>query len=408
MPSKTSPLIPKSFNKIEFIEGISVSITHCGLKKNNKEDLVLIKLEKPGQIFGAFTKSKTPGEPVIWNKSIIKFGRVSAILVNSGNANVFNGNSGRNALVKIVEELSKKLKIPEKEIFIASTGVIGEPLDEKKIIKKIPFLLSNLNNTHKSWYSASKAIMTTDTYPKFHSEIIDKNEDLFINGIAKGSGMIAPNMATMLAFIFTNYNFSKRFLKKQFFEVVDKTFNSITVDGDTSTSDMVLFFYVKSKYENKILERNKNKFILGLEKTMEKLSEYIVKDGEGATKFIKINITGAKSIKDARKIGCSIANSPLFKTAMAGSDANWGRIVMAIGKSDSEINPKKISIKFGRYLILDKGKDLITENIKFINRYLKEKELEISIDVGLGNSSWIVKTCDFTKNYISINTDYRS
>ncbi len=408
MSSKISPLHPKSFNKIESMEGISVSITHCGLKKNNKEDLVLIKLEKPGEIFGAFTKSKTPGEPIIWNKSIIKFGRVSAILINSGNANVFNGASGRDALLKIVSELSKKLMIPQKEIFIASTGVIGEPLDEKKILKKLPVLLSNLKNTHKSWYLASKAIMTTDTYPKFHSEIIDKNEKLFINGIAKGSGMIAPNMATMLAFIFTNYNFSKRFLKKQFFELVDKTFNSITVDGDTSTSDMVLFFYVKRRNENKSLEKNKSKFIFGLEKTMEKLSEYIVRDGEGATKFIKINVSSAKSKTDARIIACSIANSPLFKTAMAGSDANWGRIVMAIGKSSSGIDHEKISIKFGKYSILGKGKNLIKNNLKFINKYLKEKQLEISIDMGLGNSSWTISTCDFTKNYISINADYRS
>ncbi len=408
MPSKISPLAPKLLTKIKTIEGISVSITHCGLKKNNKEDLVLIKLESPGEILGAFTNSKTPGEPVIWNKSIINFGRVSAILINSGNANVFNGKSGRNSLLRIVKELSKKLDVPEKEIFMASTGVIGEPLDEKKILKKIPFLISNLNNKPENWYQASKAIMTTDTYPKLHSEKILKNKDFFINGIAKGSGMIAPNMATMLAFIFTNYQFEKKYLKKKFIEIVDRTFNSITVDGDTSTSDMILLFSIKKKQNINLREKSQERFFLGLEKIMSKLAEYIIKDGEGASKFITIKIRGAKTKLDAKNIGHSIANSPLFKTAMAGSDANWGRIIMAVGKSNASINPNKISLKVGKFSILREGKIYVSSHSRLIDKYLKQRQIEITVDIGLGHFDWRVFTCDFTKDYISINTDYRS
>ena len=408
MPSKISPLAPKLLTKINSIEGISVSITHCGLKKNNKEDLVLIKLESPGEILGAFTNSKTPGEPVIWNKSIINFGRVSAILINSGNANVFNGKSGRNSLLRIVKELSKKMDVPEKEIFMASTGVIGEPLDEKKILKKIPFLISNLNNKPENWYQASKAIMTTDTYPKFHSERILKNKDFFINGIAKGSGMIAPNMATMLAFIFTNYQFERKYLRKKFIEIVDKTFNSITVDGDTSTSDMILLFSIKKKQNINLKEKSQEKFLLGLEKIMSKLAEYIIKDGEGASKLITIKIRRAKTRLDAKKIGHSIANSPLFKTAMAGSDANWGRIIMAVGKSDASINPNKISLKVGKFTILKEGKIYVSSHSRSVDEYLKQRQIEITVDIGLGHFDWRILTCDFTKDYITINTDYRS
>ena len=405
MPSKISPLAPKLLTKINSIEGISVSITHCGLKKNNKEDLVLIKLESPGEILGAFTNSKTPGEPVIWNKSIINFGRVSAILINSGNANVFNGKSGRNSLLRIVKELSKKMDVPEKEIFMASTGVIGEPLDEKKILKKIPFLISNLNNKPENWYQASKAIMTTDTYPKLHSEKILKNKDFFINGIAKGSGMIAPNMATMLAFIFTKFNFEKKYLKKKFIKIVDKTFNSITVD-ETLLQVTFYFFQLKTKY--KFERKIPRKIFTRSEKIMSKLAEYIIKDGEGASKLITIKIRRAKTRLDAKKIGHSIANSPLFKTAMAGSDAKWGRIIMAVGKSNASINPNKISLKVGKFSILREGKIYVSSHSRLIDKYLKQRQIEITVDIGLGHFDWRVFTCDFTKDYISINTDYRS
>ncbi len=409
MPLKLSPLAPKKLKEINSVNGISVSIAHCGLKKNNKEDLVLIKLDSPGDIIGVFTKSKAPGEPVIWNKSIHKHGKVSAILINSGNANVFNGNGGRLSLLKIVKALSEKLDIPKKEIYLASTGVIGEPLDHKKIIKQIPYLISNLNNDSNTWLQAAKAIMTTDTYPKTHSERIFQKGNIVINGIAKGSGMIAPNMATMLAFIFTNIDLKRAIYRLKFFEIINRTFNSITVDGDTSTSDMVLFFSVKdNKKEKKLKLDQEKRFFYHLEAVVKKLAEYIVKDGEGASKFLKIKVKGANTEIDARNVGKSLANSPLFKTAMSGSDSNWGRIIMAIGKSNAKIDSNKLSLKFGKFDILKKGKKIILKNLVSINKYLKNREIEIIIDLGLGGYEWNTWTCDFTKEYISINADYRS
>ena len=409
MTFKISPLAPRKIKKVIPIDGINVSSTHCGLKKNNKQDLVLIKLDYPGEIIGLFTKSKTPGEPIVWNKKIHKFGKVSVILINSGNANVFNGKSGKSSLLKIVNEISSKLKVPKKHIYIASTGVIGEPLDEKKIIKKIPLLIANLQNNSNSWLQAAKAITTTDTFPKTHSEFFFEKRNIIINGIAKGSGMIAPNMATMLAFIFTNLDFKREDCDEKFGEIVDKTFNSITVDGDTSTSDMILFFSVNDNNNTiKLENKNRKKFFYHLENLTSKLAEYIVKDGEGASKFLKIKIKGAQSINDAKKIGKSIANSPLFKTAMSGSDSNWGRIIMAVGKSRAKLDPEKLTLKFGKFIILQKGKKLNLTYISLINKYLKQSEIEITVDLGIGVYEWSTWTCDFTKEYISINADYRS
>ena len=403
-----SPLAPKKNKKLRLFKGISVSSTHCGLKKNKKLDLVLIKLEEPGSILGSFTKSKTPGEPIIWNKSIIKKKKVSAILINSGNANVFTGPAGKKAILDIINTLSFNLDVPQNEIFLASTGVIGEPIDSEKIIKKIPSLIKSQKNERLAWTKAADAIRTTDTYSKYHSEIVSSKDSLFINGIAKGSGMIQPNMATMLSFIFTNTDILNKKVELGFKEIVKKTFNSISVDGDTSTSDMVLLFSVSNK---KLVVKSKElqkRFLEKLELLMTTLSHLIVKDGEGASKFITVEVVEAKNDEDARKVARSIINSPLIKTAMAGSDSNWGRIIMAIGKSDAQILPEKISLSFGKYLILDKGKKFISKNALKINKYLKKSEIKIKISLGLGRGNSKMWTCDLTKDYISINADYRS
>jgi glutamate N-acetyltransferase/amino-acid N-acetyltransferase len=405
---KTSPLAPNKLKRLYEIDGVSVSSVSCGIKKNFKDDLVLIKFDLPSQIYGVFTNSKTPGAPIVWNKSIIKNGKVSALIINSGNANVFNGKKGDEALKKIIKALSLKLSINQKEIYMASTGVIGEPLDYKKIIKKIPLLIKNLNNNSQSWLKAANAIRTTDTFPKLYSEKIKYNgkEKIYINGIAKGSGMIAPNMATMLSFIISNITLETSEIKKKFKNIVEKTFNSITVDSDTSTSDMVLLVLVKNK--KSLSPPRKKEFFDKLESLMTNLSHLIVKDGEGASKFIKISIDGAQNYLDAKKLGMSIANSPLFKTAMAGSDSNWGRIIMALGKTGVALENSKISIKFGKLLILKSEQNLLKKNIKRIKNYLKRKEIEISVTVGTGSGCCSVWTCDLTKNYITINTDYRS
>ena len=407
---KTSPLAPKKLKKLYEIDGVSISSVSCGIKKNFKDDLVLIKFNSPSKIYGVFTNSKTPGAPIVWNKSIIKNGKVSALIINSGNANVFNGKKGEEALKKIISALSLKLSVSEKEIFMASTGVIGEPLDYKKIIRKIPQLITNLSNTPESWLKAANAIRTTDTFPKLYSEKIkyDNKENFYINGIAKGSGMIAPNMATMLSFIVSNIPLEKNDTKTRFENIVEQTFNSITVDSDTSTSDMVLLILVENKNRKSLGPQKKKKFFDKLTTLMTNLAHQIVKDGEGASKFIKISVDGAQNYKDAKNLGMSIANSPLFKTAMAGSDSNWGRIVMALGKTGVALNNSKISIKFGRFFILKFGQNLLLKNVKKINNYLKRKEIEISVIVGNGSGSSSVWTCDLTKNYISINTDYRS
>jgi len=407
---KTSPLAPKKLKKLYEINGVSISTVSCGIKKKFKDDLVLIKFDSPGQIHGVFTNSKTPGAPIVWNKSIIKNGKISALIINSGNANVFNGKKGDEAIKKIIETLSLKLSVNKKEIFMASTGVIGEPLDFKKIIKKIPLLIKNLNNTHQSWLRAANAIRTTDTFPKTYSEKIkfSEKENFYINGIAKGSGMIAPNMATMLSFIISNVPLEKNEMKKKFYNIVEKTFNSITVDSDTSTSDMVLLILVKNENKKSLSPPQKKEFFHKLEILMTNLAHLIVKDGEGASKFIKISVDGAQNYKDAKNLGMSIANSPLFKTAMAGSDSNWGRIIMALGKTGIALDISKISIKFGKLLILDSGQNLLSKNVKKINSYLKRKEIEVSVRVGTGSGSCSVWTCDLTKKYININTDYRS
>ena len=409
MITKISPLAPKNQKKTQKISGVSIASTHCGLKNNGKEDLVLIKFQQPSDILSVFTKSMLAGSPIKWNKSICKKEKVSAILINSGNANVFNGTQGDTVVKKIVKTLASKINSHEDEIYLASTGVIGEPLDANKIIKKIPFLINNLKNDSESWLKAANAIRTTDTYPKVHSEKFNgKGSKFFINGIAKGSGMIAPNMATMLSFIITDANVSKLELKKKFSQLIEKTFNSITVDSEMSTSDMVLLVNIGRKQAPILDKTEKKDFFIKLEILMEKLAQYIVRDGEGASKFITINISGAKNNNEAKTLAMSIANSPLFKTAMAGSDSNWGRIIMALGKSNIKLDAKTISIKFGDFFIFRQSTNFSKKNLSKINNYLLGDNIEISISVGNKKGKARVWTCDFTKNYISINADYRS
>jgi len=406
MSLKISPFAPKKVHEFSTILGINVSSTNCGLKKNNKADLVLIKFEYPSKIISFFTNSKTPGAPVIWNKSISKYSKVSAILVNSGNANVFTGKHGVMSVKKIVEDLAKKLKVPKEEIYIASTGVIGEKLDFKKILNKIPFLIKNLKNDQLSWRNAADAIRTTDTYSKIESLKPNKRNHFILNGIAKGSGMIFPNMATMLAFIFTDFEIKSLF-KKKISEIINKTFNSITVDGDTSTSDMVLLVSVKNEISKKrvLTKKVRDDFFNALEKISQKLSHLIVKDGEGLSKFISINVLGAKNYQNAKKVAFSIGNSQLFKTSLSGSELNWGRIIMAIGKANVKINPEKISIKFGKYLILKNG-EYISKNKTHLKKYMKSKNIELIVDLGVSNGKAKIWTCDLTKEYIKINTNY--
>ena len=397
-----------------YLDGIKLFTIFSGIKQpfKNKDDLLLIELDKKSSIAGVFTKSLTASAPVLRSKYNIKLSQnpsVKAIVVNSGNANAFTGNLGERTVDVVTDFLSKKLNCKSNEIYTASTGVIGETLDPEIIVNG----LKNMSPINKAdWVKAADTIRTTDTFSKVSSRkcSID-NHEISIIGIAKGSGMIAPNMGTMLGFIFTNANIETPILQRLLKEANEKSFNSITVDSDTSTSDTVLLTSTGKAKHSKIdnyLDGRLNNFKKNLNSLTLDLAKLIVKDGEGASKFITINISGANSKTAAKKIGFSIANSPLVKTAMAGEDANWGRIIMAIGKSGQRANRDKIKIFIGNELVTEKGMKSHTYSEIIATNHLKEKEIVISVDVGVGRSKATIYTCDLTHKYIDINADYRS
>ena len=396
------------------LDGIKLSTIFSGIKEpfQNKDDLLLIELDKNSSIGGIFTKSLTASAPVIHCKNNLKSSvnpSIRAIVVNSGNANAFTGYLGDRTVENVTEFLSKKLNCETNQIYTASTGVIGEVLNPEIIING----LRKMSTTHQTnWFKAADTIRTTDTFAKVASRkcLID-NIEIDIIGIAKGSGMIAPDMATMLGFVFTNANIPSDVLQKLLQQANETSFNSITVDSDTSTSDSVLFASTRKAKHPKVNNYSDTRlrdFKKNLKSLMLELAKLIVKDGEGASKFITINISGASSKKAAKKIAFSIANSPLVKTAIAGEDANWGRIVMAIGKSGERADRDKIKIYIGDELVTDKGMRAKTYSETNATKHLKEKEITISADVGIGIFYATVYTCDLTHEYININADYRS
>ena len=396
-------------NKL-IINEIKIEVFKSGIKKN-KSDLLLITLPENSSISGVFTKSFSSSAAVNFCKENLKskYKNARAILVNSGNSNAFTGSNGIKCVQTLLTYLAKKLNCNEKEIFTASTGVIGEFLDPKIIINS---LKKNAPYSKNFWPEAAKSIMTTDTFHKIaHTSCMIENQKINIIGIAKGSGMIAPNMATMLSFIFTDANISSGVLQKLLNVNNEKTFNSITVDSDTSTSDTVLLTSTNTKNHKRItnfFDPKLNHFKVSIFQLMLNLAKKIVVDGEGATKLIHIKVINAVSEKSAKKIGMSIANSPLVKTAIAGEDANWGRIIMAIGKSYEKINLDKVKIYFEDELVTFKGMKYKKYSEKKVTKYLKRNEINIFVDVGIGDKSWSVYTCDLTENYIKINADYRS
>ena len=404
-----------SNNKKIMIKGARFSSLCANIKYKDRLDLALIFLEAGSMVTGVFTKSKTKAPSVIWSKKVVKDSFKNdkepiAILINSGNANAFTGKEGTQAIDNIVSRVSKNFNISKKRILMASTGVIGEPLPYKKITDKIPELIQNLSENQV--LDCAKAIMTTDTYPKFRFKKFKlENNFISILGIAKGSGMIAPDMATMLSFIITDIKISYDILHKITSNLSDKTFNSITVDSDTSTSDMVLVSTTSNVNMKPIEKFSDNRikiFLKNLELVMKSLALEIVKDGEGAKKLIEYQIVRALNDKSAKNIALSIANSPLVKTAIAGEDPNWGRIIMAIGKSDENIIQEKIKIYFGKYLITNNGKVHKKYNEKKAKEYMKKTNLLVKVDLGIGTGVAKVWGCDFTKEYIEINADYRS
>ena len=413
------------FQDLEHIDGVSISTVSAGLYEKKRDDLVLFYFRKGASYASVYTQSKIISENIKWNLKI-KSQKISALLINTRNANVLTGLDGYNSLRELSIDLSKKLsekaildeenpkKIKHDQIMFACTGTIGEKFPKDKIKKSIQELIDKIKYTQNKfiWIKAALGIMTTDTKPKLAmAECKIGSTPVKIYGIAKGSGMIHPNMATTLGFLFTDASLSSSILKQILKNNIKTTFNAISCDGDTSTNDMVSIFST-NKAKNPVIKnfsdnRLKN-FNSAVHDVLLSLSKRVVIDGEGASKFIKINCMNAKSESDAKKISFSIANSPLVKTAIAGEDPNWGRIAMAIGKSGINLNIKKLSISIGPYMIFKNG-NLSKEydEIK-VSEYMKNDSVEITVNLGLGIKKFIAYSMDLTNKYIEINADYRS
>ena len=414
------------FQELRPIEGLQISAVSADLYGDGRDDLTLFFFEEGANFGAVYTSSKITSANINWNLKI-KRHFVKALMVNTKNANAFTGPKGAQGLKEIAHVLSKSLTLKSSQspkgvkdvikitdLLFASTGVIGEEFPYLKIKNRIPELVKKLRIEQNKfvWFKAATAIMTTDTKPKVaYEECKIGNKLIKISGIAKGSGMIAPNMATMLAFIFTDANIPSVFLKSVLKKVVTTTFNSITVDSDTSTNDMVAIFATGKAKNSKIyniLDPKLVDFEKALHRLALNLAKQIVVDGEGAKKFITVNVTGARSSSMAKNIAFSIANSPLVKTAIAGEDPNWGRIVMAIGKSEENIQTSKIQIKFGKYLVAENGKVAKDYNESDLIEYMKWDSIDIEVNLNIGNADYTVYTCDLTHDYIEINADYRN
>ncbi len=410
----TSPFAPSNLPQMPSIPGVRIAATRTGARKtNSKPDLMLAVLDEGTTVAGVLTKSKTRSAPIEWCALGLNQGRARALVVNSGNANAFTGMRGKKAVELTATAAAAAVGCDPSEVFIASTGVIGEPLDTSNFSN----LLTKLNDAvaPDNWNSAANAIMTTDTYPKLATvETEIDGTPVNIAGIAKGSGMIAPDMATMLSFIFTDAAIAQPLLQQLVSNHVHTTFNAITVDGDTSTSDTVLVFATgraKNTLSPAITDASDPRisaFSTALQKIMHDLALAIVKDGEGITKLVTVNVTGAADDKAARTIAFSIANSPLVKTAIAGSDPNWGRVVMAVGKSGEHADRDKLAIWFGPHTVAHQGERARGYDEETTASYMQNSEITIRVDVGVGSGTSTVWTCDLTHGYITINADYRS
>jgi glutamate N-acetyltransferase/amino-acid N-acetyltransferase len=406
-----SPLAPASFPKMPRIAGVEFSALGAGIKYQNRKDVMLVRLAPGTAIAGAFTRSSTRSGCVrdcqekLASKVPADAG--AAIVVNSGNSNAFTGKVGDEAVAAVTGGVAAALGIPASRVFSSSTGVIGEPLPYEKITAIIPDLVAGL--TEDAIDGAAAAIMTTDTFPKGAVATVQGDGGLIqIAGIAKGSGMIAPDMATMLVYIFTDAKISAAALQKLVSRNVDATFNSITVDSDTSTSDTLLVAATGQSAAAEVKGPVAKAFEAALREVMMNLAHQVIRDGEGATKFVEIRVTGAASNSDAHRVALSIANSPLVKTAIAGQDPNWGRIVAAIGKSGAEADRDRLTIKFGDILVAEKGWRNPAYKEEDGANYMLQPELVIAVDLGLGKAARSVWTCDLTNRYIEINADYRS
>lgn len=413
MSGTQSPLAPKSYPELPALEGVRFATAAAGIKYKGRTDVLLVSLDEGTEVAGVFTTSKCPSAPVDWCRANLPAGKARALMVNSGNANAFTGKKGRETVEASAAYVSSALGIPPGEVFLASTGVIGEPLEPKKFEAVLGDLFGRL--APAPWIDAARAIMTTDTFPKVVTATVDLGGvPVTINGMAKGAGMIAPDMATMLSFIFTDAPLAAPVLQDLISKGARQSFNSITVDSDTSTSDTLLLFATGKAAGHgapRIADPADPRlaaFRAALEALLLDLAKMVVRDGEGARKFIEVNVTGAVDDASAKRIAFAIANSPLVKTAVAGEDANWGRVVMAVGKAGEPADRDRLAIYFGGIRVAVEGERDPDYSEEAASAAMRKDEIVIRVDIGLGGGQATVWTCDLTKEYVAINGDYRS
>ena len=397
------------------LAGVRLGATAAGVRESGRPDLMLAEFAPGTAVAGVFTRSATASAAVEWSRAVAAAGEARALVVNSGNANAFTGKAGAEAVRATAGAAAALVDCSPESVCVSSTGVIGEPLPTRKILAALPGLRAAL--APDGWAAAAEAIMTTDTFVKTAAATAEiDGRRVAVNGIAKGSGMIAPDMATMLAYLVTDAALPAPVLRALLKPAVDRTFNAITVDGDTSTSDTVLLFATgatplappPSVGRNGRVGRRLADFRRALERAMLELAHRIVRDGEGASKFVAVTVSGAANARAARRIAFAIANSPLVKTAVAGEDPNWGRVVMAVGKAGEKADRDRLSIRFGPHLVAERGGVREGYDEAPVAAYMKRAEIAIRVDVGVGRGEATVWTCDLTHGYVSINADYRS
>jgi len=413
MSMTVSPLAPKSMPALPPIEGVRIATAEAGIRYRNRTDVLFVTLAKDSAVAGVFTRSKCPSAPVDWCRKNLEKGTARALVVNSGNANAFTGKSGAQATKLTADIAARAAGCRASQVFIASTGVIGEPLDATQFKGVLDDCQARANPA--AWREAAEAIITTGTFPKVATRTATLGGvEVTINGIAKGAGMIAPDMATMLSFVFTDAPIAAPVLQALLKKGSEKSFNCVTVDGDTSTSDTLLIFATGAAAARGApsialpSDRRLAPFRAALEDLLIDLAQQVARDGEGARKLITVRVTGATSASSARRIAMSIANSPLVKTAVAGEDANWGRVVMAVGKAGEPAERDKLAIWFGDIRVAAKGARDPDYDEARTSEYMKSDEILIRVDLGLGRGDATAWTCDLTKAYVEINGDYRS
>ncbi|HEX2147770.1 MAG TPA: bifunctional glutamate N-acetyltransferase/amino-acid acetyltransferase ArgJ [Pseudorhizobium sp.] len=413
MSTSVSPLAPKSYPEMPTVRGVRMATAAAGIKYKNRTDVLLMVFDHPAAVAGVFTRSKCPSAPVDFCRTNLPRGKARAVVVNSGNANAFTGLKGRAATELTARSAAAAVGCEESQVYLASTGVIGEPLDASKFAGVLGAMEAGAKPNF--WLEAAKAIMTTDTYPKVATRTAEiGGVEVTINGIAKGAGMVAPDMATMLSFVVTDADIEASVLQELLSTGVEPTFNSVTVDSDTSTSDTLMLFATGAAAADgqarvtSINDPALEGFREALNDLLRDLALQVVRDGEGARKMVEITVTGAETDQAAKRVALSIANSPLVKTAVAGEDANWGRIVMAVGKAGEMADRDRLAIWFGDVRVAVNGERDPAYSEAAATAVMQQEDIPVRVDLGLGDGRATVWTCDLTKEYVAINGDYRS